>query len=360
MAMRDDHGIETANDLLGRKRQRNGRVRDLVPRLLDRRSCAHVVEHRIDEDPLARDLDDHGRAANESDAHDGVLADRQRVRPERLTGICAASGYTPRSDGERHRRKACCRRRRRLDNRPRWGSHPRLRRCLPGDQRGRGRARHGRARGQGRGARRHRLQVGRRHPRCRADHPPVGEPGRRGRGRRGDRRARPHERGRRRAPHPLEEARPLRARVEAHRGRSGVRRAGQRQGHRGRQGRADPRPRGTRVPARVARRHPARAGPRRVPRQGASLQGHRAQPLAQQRRPLPSRRPRGRAQGDAPGDPRSPEPGRRHRGPDLQHRRLRRVRRPRRDGRPHPHLRALAGATSTTRPRCSTSARRSA
>ena len=70
--MRDDHGVEPAHDLLGRKRQRHRRVRDLVARLLDRRSCAHVVEHRIDEDPLARDLDDHGRAANESDAHGGV------------------------------------------------------------------------------------------------------------------------------------------------------------------------------------------------------------------------------------------------------------------------------------------------
>jgi small subunit ribosomal protein S1 len=100
-------------------------------------------------------------------------------------------------------------------------------------------------------------------------------------------------------PHPLEEARPLRARVEAHRGRCGVRRAGHRQGHRGRQGRAHPRPRRTRLPAGVARRHPARPGPRRVPRQGAPLQGHRAQPLAQQRRALASRRPRGRAQGDA-------------------------------------------------------------
>ena len=51
-------------------------------------------------------------------------------------------------------------------------------------------------------------------------------------------------------------------------------------------------------------------------------------------------------------------PGRRRRGPDLEHRRLRRVRRPRRHGRPDPHLRALVDATSTIRPRCSRSARR--
>ena len=71
------------------------------------------------------------------------------------------------------------------------------------------------------------------------------------------------------------------------------------------------------------------------------MQGHRAQPLAQQRRPLAPRRARGGAQGAAAADPRPPQPGRRRRGHDLQHRRLRRVRRPRRDGRPHPHLRAL-------------------
>ena len=64
----------------------------------------------------------------------------------------------------------------------------------------------------------------------------------------------------------------------------------------------------------VARRHPPRAGPRRVPRQGAPLQGDRAQPLAEQRRALAPRRPRGRAQGDAPGDPRPAQPGRRRRG----------------------------------------------
>ena len=117
-----------------------------------------------------------------------------------------------------------------------------------------------------------------------------------------------------------------------------------RQGDRGRQGRPDPRPRRARLPARVARRHPPRPGPRRVPRQGAPLQGDRAQPLAEQRRPLAPRRPRGRAQGDAPGDPRPAQPGRRRRGPDLEHRRLRRVRRPRRHGRPDPHLRALVVA----------------
>ena len=43
-----------------------------------------------------------------------------------------------------------------------------------------------------------------------------------------------------------------------------VRRAGRRQGDRGRQGRPDPRPRRARLPARLAGRHPPRPGPRRV------------------------------------------------------------------------------------------------
>ena len=67
--MRDDDRVETANDLLGRERQRHGRVRDLVARLLDRWSRTHVVEHRIHEDAVPCQLDDHRRAANERDAH---------------------------------------------------------------------------------------------------------------------------------------------------------------------------------------------------------------------------------------------------------------------------------------------------
>ena len=73
-------------------------------------------------------------------------------------------------------------------------------------------------------------------------------------------------------------------------------------------------------------------------------QGHRAQPLAQQRRPQPPRRARGGAQGAAPGDPRPAAARHDRRGPDLEHRRLRRLRRPQRHRRPHPHLRALVVA----------------
>ncbi len=80
-------------------------------------------------------------------------------------------------------------------------------------------------------------------------------------------------------------------------------RARHRRRHRGRQGRPHHRPRGARLPARLARRHPARAEPRRVPGPEHPVQGHRAQPLAQQRRAVAPRRPRGGAQGAATGDP---------------------------------------------------------
>ena len=219
--------------------------------------------------------------------------------------------YTPGRFGNQRSHAAGTRR---LGRRPRRRADPRLRVDLPRDQRGGGRARHRRAGRQGRGARRHRLQVGGRHPGRRAVDPALGQPGRRGFARRRDRRARAHEGGRRRPADPVEEARPLRARLEEHRARRRVGRAGRRARDRGRQGRPDPRPRRARLPAGVARRHPPRPGSRRVPRPGAPLQGDRAQPLAQQRRALAPRRARGGAQGAAPADPRPPPAGRRRRG----------------------------------------------
>ena len=112
-------------------------------------------------------------------------------------------------------------------------------------------------------------------------------------------------------------------------------------GDRGRQGRADPRPRRARLPARLAGRHPARPQPRRVQGPDARVQGDRAQPQPQQRRAVAPRRARGGAQGGSRADPRPPPARRGGGGQDLQHRRLRRLRRPRRDRRADPHLRAL-------------------
>ena len=55
-----------------------------------------------------------------------------------------------------------------------------------------------------------------------------------------------------------------------------VRRARQRRGHRGRQGRPDRRPRGARLPARLAGGHPPRAEPGRVPWSDNPDQSYRA------------------------------------------------------------------------------------
>ena len=139
----------------------------------------------------------------------------------------------------------------------------------------------------------------------------------------------------------VQEARPLREGLAPHRGRRRVRRAGRGHGHRGRQGRPDHRPRGARLPAGLARGHPPRAEPRRVPRPEDRVQGHRAQPLAQQRGALAPRGARGGAQGGPPADPRPAPAGSGRGGRDLEHRGLRRLRGPRRDRRPDPHLRAL-------------------
>ena len=193
----------------------------------------------------------------------------------------------------------------------------------------------------GRGPRRHRLQVRGRHPDERAVDPQVGRPARRGGARRGGRRARPHQGGPGRPPGAVQEARPLREGLAQDRGRRRVRRAGRGHGHRGRQGRPDHRPRGARLPARLARRHPPRPEPRRVPRPEDRVQGHRAQPLAEQRGALAPRGARGGAQGGPPADPRPPPAGDGRGGRDLEHRGLRRVRGPGRHRRADPHLRAL-------------------
>ena len=208
-------------------------------------------------------------------------------------------------------------------------------------RRGRRRHRQRRPDRQGRGPGRHRLQVGGRHPLERALDPQVGGSLRGGRARRGGRRPGPDQGGPGGAPDPLQEAGALREGLAPHRGGRRVGRAGRGHGDRGRQGRPDPRPRRARLPARLAGRHPPRPQPRRVHEPEARVQGDRAQSQPQQRRPLPSRRARGGAQGGARADPRQAPAGPGGRGQDLQHRRLRRLRRPRRDRRPDPHLRAF-------------------
>src|SRR4051794_29305800 len=125
------------------------------------------------------------------------------------------------------------------------------------------------------------------------------------------------------------------------RGSGGIRRAGRGDRDRGRQGRSHPRTGRAWLPAGVARRHPPRPQSRRVQGPDTRDQGDRAEPQPQQRRALPPRGARGGSQGGARGDPRPPAAGNGRRGQDLQHRRLRRLRRPRGDRRPDPHLRAF-------------------
>ena len=77
MPVRDDNRVEIAHDVLRRERKRRRGVGNLAPRLLDRRPRAHVVEHRVDENSPAGELEDHGRVPDESDAHAEVLADAE-------------------------------------------------------------------------------------------------------------------------------------------------------------------------------------------------------------------------------------------------------------------------------------------
>ena len=79
---------------------------------------------------------------------------------------------------------------------------------------------------------------------------------RRGRG------TRSPEGGQGRSPHPLQEARRVRARLVQDRREVRVRRERRGRGHRGRQGRSHPRHRPARLPARLARRSSPRQGPR--------------------------------------------------------------------------------------------------
>ena len=73
VAVGDDHRVEAA-----RRPARPGTASGTVGfgtwlRVARRWPASrHVVEHRIDEDPLARDLEDHGRVSHESQAHGRV------------------------------------------------------------------------------------------------------------------------------------------------------------------------------------------------------------------------------------------------------------------------------------------------
>src|SRR4029453_1963763 len=56
VAVRDDDGVESADDLLRGKWERDGRVPNLRDGALDRRARAGVVQHRIDDDALSPEV----------------------------------------------------------------------------------------------------------------------------------------------------------------------------------------------------------------------------------------------------------------------------------------------------------------
>src|SRR3712207_4061970 len=119
--------------------------------------------------PLAVDIgagDDWNEAKSQSASRLGeAVLDAARAQA-RAAGRPDPRGYTCQlRDGQRHGgRDGRAPRRGRLDARSGRRARSRLRLDVPDDQRGRGRPRDGRPGRQGRGPRRHRLQVGGRHP----------------------------------------------------------------------------------------------------------------------------------------------------------------------------------------------------
>ena len=85
--VRDDDAVEVAHDVLGRERQPDRRVRHRVGRVADGRARTRLVEHRIDQQPAAAELDEEGRVADERQAHHATIERRRQHR------TCAAAGW---------------------------------------------------------------------------------------------------------------------------------------------------------------------------------------------------------------------------------------------------------------------------
>jgi hypothetical protein len=71
--VRDDDRVDLANDLARRHGQGDERVPARVRRALDRRPSTDVVEHRIDEQTPAADLDPERRMAIERQQHARIV-----------------------------------------------------------------------------------------------------------------------------------------------------------------------------------------------------------------------------------------------------------------------------------------------
>ena len=115
-------------------------------------------------------------------------------------------------------------------------------------------------------------------------------------------------------------------------------------GHRSGQGRPHPRHRAAGLPARLAGRAAPGARPAALRRSQHRGQDHRARQEPQQRGPVPPGLAGGDPEGAARRVPRQPEAGRGPPGRRFVGRQLRRLRRPRRHGRPHPRVGAVLEA----------------
>ena len=70
--VRDEHGVDTRDDHLGRLRQLDERVAEVVLGVLDRRARAGRIEHRVDEDLASVDLQPQRRVADQPQVHPPV------------------------------------------------------------------------------------------------------------------------------------------------------------------------------------------------------------------------------------------------------------------------------------------------
>ena len=154
----------------------------------------------------------------------------------------------------------------------------------------------------------------------------------------------PPEGGQGRPPPALQEACPVRARLGQHREAQGRGRRRRGSGHRGRQGRPHRRHRPARLPPGLARRAAPRARPAAVRRPAHQRQDHRARQEPQQRRAQPPGPPGGDPEGVPRPVPQQPQGRRDPSRHGVVGRQLRRLRRPRRHGRPHPRQRAVVEA----------------
>ena len=104
--VRDHDAVEPRTTSSGGSGRRDRRVRDGVGRVADGRARARLVEHRVDQQPLAAELDEEGRMADERQAHAATIERRvitARVPPRASSGrrrrAPAAPGSAPCGSG---------------------------------------------------------------------------------------------------------------------------------------------------------------------------------------------------------------------------------------------------------------------